>query len=58
MICAETENVPLIFFYIEECMTAPRNISMVFIECAKVLLKCILKEELCPLIKYFEVKTD
>ena len=30
--CAETENVRLMFFYIEDCMTASRNISMIFDE--------------------------
>ena len=30
--CAETENVQLIFFYVEDCMTASRNISMLFNE--------------------------
>ena len=34
--CAETEIVQLIFFYIEDCMTASRNISMFFNEHAAV----------------------
>ena len=30
--CAETENLQLIFLYIEDCMTASEDISMFFDE--------------------------
>ena len=61
-ICAETENVQLIFFYIEANVWLLLETFQCFLNNVLLLLKICLKRkkmcflELCPLNKYFKVK--
>ena len=48
----------IVLLYVEDCVAASTNISMFFKERAAASKIKFASLELCPLKKYFEVKTD